>query len=139
MKKIKNILVCTAAFLFVNCSKDDGPNTSITASAQTFELNGLNNCNTSSGSGSTFVMTIPYTSSDEVDIQRLQIKTKVSDGGSENKTNSQFTDNGSSVVWASCFRFGSQTWVEYEVTLEGSEDTSSNATTVRINKPAGAN
>ncbi len=141
MKTLKNILFCTAILLFVvGCSKDDeGSNSSITASAQSFELNGTNNCNTSSGSGSTFVMTIPYTSSDGVKIERLQIKTKVSDGGSESKTNTQFTDNGNSIVWASCFRFGSQDWVEYEVTLEGTGGSSSNVTKVRIDKPVGAN
>lgn len=140
MKTLKNILIWTVTLLlFISCSKDDeGSSTSITASAQTFQLNGINNCNTSSGSGSTFVMTIPYTSSDGVTIEKLQINTKVSDGDSDSDTNTQFTDTGTSIVWAICFRFGPQSWVEYEVKLEGSGGSSSNATTVRINKPNGA-
>nr|WP_299486887.1 hypothetical protein [uncultured Allomuricauda sp.] len=140
MKKLKNTLFYIALlFVGISCSSDDESNLSITANAQSFQLNGVNNCDLSGGTGSTFVMTIPYTSSDGVDIQKLQIKTKVSDGGSESKTNTQFTDNGTSIVWATCFRFGSQTWVEFEVTLEGSGNSSSNITTVRIDKPAGAN
>ncbi|MCL6266778.1 hypothetical protein [Flagellimonas myxillae] len=140
MKTAKNILIYTGMLLFLlGCSKDDdGSGSTITASTQTFELNGVNNCNTSSGSGSTFVMTIPYTSSEGVSIERLQITTKVSGGDTESKTNTQFTDNGNSIVWASCFRFGSQAWVEYEVRLEGSGGSSSNPTTVRITKPNGA-
>lgn len=140
MKTLKNLSILTfALLLFVNCSKDDeGSNATIMASAQTFEINGVNNCNTSSGSGSTFVMTIPYTSSDGVSIEKLQVTTKVSDGDSESNTNTLFTDNGSSIVWASCFRFGTQSWVEYEVRLEGNGGSFSNATTVRINKPTGA-
>ncbi|TAI47196.1 hypothetical protein [Flagellimonas allohymeniacidonis] len=125
--------------LAVGCSKDDdGSESSINASSQTFELNGVNNCNTSLGTGSTFVMTIPYSSSDGISIQRLRISTKVSDGGSESSTNSQFTDNGTSIVWASCFRFGTQDWVEYEVRLEGDNGITSNPSIVRINKPTGA-
>ncbi|SHG78292.1 hypothetical protein [Flagellimonas flava] len=139
MKIVKHIAIWgSTILLFANCSKDDeGTKLSITANTQTFEVNGINNCNTSSGTGSTFVMTIPYTASEEVSIDRLQITTKVSDGGSESKTNTQFTDNGSTIVWASCFRFGSQDWVEYEVRLEGG-GSSSNAATIRIDKPNGA-
>ncbi len=130
-----------AAFmiLLLSCSNDDeGSAVTINASAQTFELNGTNNCNTSLGTGSTFVMTIPYTSSNGVSIERLQIDTKVSDGGMESGVNTQFTDNGSSIVWATCFRFGTQDWVEFEVRLEGSDGGVSNASSVRINKPDGA-
>ncbi len=130
-----------AAFLilFLSCSNDDDtPAVTINASAQTFELNGTNNCNTSLGTGSTFVMTIPYTASNGVSIERLQIDTRVSDGGIESGINTQFTDNGSSIVWATCFRFGTQDWVEFEVRLEGNDGSVSNISSIRINKPNGA-
>ncbi|WP_422083500.1 hypothetical protein [Ulvibacterium sp.] len=137
--RINNSIFTVFLILFLSCSKDDGESiASINASTQTFELNGINNCNTTLGTGSTFVMTIPYTSSDGVSIERLQINTKVSDGGTESGINTQFTDNGSSVVWAVCFRFGTQDWVEYEVMLEGSDGSVSNTSTIRINKPGGA-
>ncbi len=136
---LNNYFLIGILLFIVGCSKDDdGSGSSINASSQTFELNGINNCSTSLGTGSTFVMTIPYSSSNGISIQRLQINTKVSDGGSESSTNTQFTDNGSSIVWASCFTFGSQNWVEYEVRLEGSNGATSNPSTVRINKPSGA-
>lgn len=135
-------LMAVTLFLLalVACSKDDGPNETISAQTQTFTINGVNNCDLSSGKGSSFVLTIPYTISDGAIISKLLIKTKVSDGSSEpEKTNTQFTDNGSTVTWASCFRFGSQTWVEYEVRLETANGTKSNASKVRVNKPSGAN
>ena len=137
--RIYNSIFTVLIILFFGCSKDnEESNGSINASPQTFELNGINNCDTTSGTGSTFVMTIPYTSSDGVVIERLQINTRVSNGDTENSENSQFTDTGSSIVWAVCFRFGPQDWVEYEVRLEGSNGSLSNASNVRINKPNGA-
>ena len=123
-----------------SCSKDDDPDAeSISASAQTFQVNGLNNCSTAIGTGSTFVLTIPYTAPEDTSISRLLIRTEVSDGSSEEAVNTQFTDENNSIIWATCFHFGSQTWVEYEVRLESSNGSMSNPSVVRINKPDGAN
>lgn len=124
----------------LSCSKDDeGPAASINAATQTFHLNGLNNCNTSTGNGSTLVMQIPYTSTEGAAISKLHIKTTVSDGGSADQTNTQFTDENSTITWAICFRFASQDWVEFGVQLEAVDGSVSNVSKVRVNKPSGAN
>lgn len=140
---IQKVAVIILLFMFLtSCSNDDdsGPSSTISAQTQTFALNGTNNCDTSSGTGSTFVFTIPYTSSAGLTIEKLLIKTKVSDGGeSPERVNTQITDNGTTITWVVCFRFGSQDWVEYEVRLEASDGTRSNSVTTRVNKPNGAN
>jgi hypothetical protein len=126
--------------IFVGCGKsDDGTNSSISAGPQTYTVNGINNCNTSSGSGSTFVFDISYSSETNSAINNLQIKTTVSDGDSEEKVNTTFTDENGIIGWATCFRFGSQDWVEFEVVLEAEDGSKSNPSKVRVNKPSGAN
>ena len=124
----------------LSCSKDDNGDSiaTINAKTQTFTVNGINNCNTSSGSGSTFFFDIPYTTSTSSKIKQLQIKTIVSDGGSDSAINTKFTDENSTISWATCFRFGSQSWVEFEVVLEAQDGSKSNPTKVRVNKPNGA-
>ena len=137
----KIVLLClTFCFLFINgCGKDDDNSESkINAQSQTFDINGLNNCNTSLGTGSTFVLEIPYSAPDGLTINRLLIKSTVSDGTSDDDVNTQFTDNGNTITWAVCFHFGSQEWVEYEVRLESADGKTSNISKVRINKPDGA-
>lgn len=137
---IQNSITIVLFTLFLlSCSKDDGPETTIMANSQTFSLNGINNCNTSLGSGSSFVMDIPYTILDGAVISKLRIKTTVSDGGSEEKLNTQFSDKNSTITWATCFRFGGQDWVEFDVQLESNKGGISNVSKVRINKPDGAN
>ena len=135
------ILLIIGLAMISGCSSDDndGPSSTITAQAQTFTVNGINNCNTSIGPGSTLVFTIPYTSTSGLSIEKLRIKTTVSNGESEEGVNNQITDNNSEVTWVSCFHFGLQDWVEYEVRLESSDGTLSNAVKTRVNKPNGAN
>ncbi|MGB5436208.1 MAG: hypothetical protein WBM98_09985 [Maribacter sp.] len=124
----------------MGCSKsDDDTSPSIIAMEQTFTVNGINNCNTSSGQGSTLVFDIPYTTSNSSKINKLKIKTTVSDGGSDNATNTQFTDKNGTISWATCFRYGSQDWVEFEVILEAQDGSKSNPSKVKVNKPSGAN
>ena len=125
----------------IGCSSDDDPNIngSINAQAQTFTVNGINNCNTSIGDGSTLVFEIPYTTSDGINITKLLIKSTVSDGGTQDAVNTQFSNTNNVIGWVSCFTFGSQDWVEYGVRLEASDGSISNTSTVRVNKPNGAN
>ena len=139
--KVGNILIILIlSIAMMGCSKsDDGTVTSINAKTQTFILNGINNCNTSSGSGSTIICDIPYTADTASKISKLLIKTTVSSGDSKNAVNTKFTDENNIISWASCFRFGSQNWVEYEVVLEAQDGTKSNPSKVRVNKPVGAN
>ena len=122
-----------------SCSSDDDASSgSIQAQQQTATIGDLNNCNTSIGTGTIIELTIPYTASAGVTIEQLQINTQVSDGGSDSGVNTLFTDDGSEIGWVSCFRFGDQSWVEYEVRLESIDGVLSNPTTVRIDRPNGA-
>jgi hypothetical protein len=150
MKTKKNLNVMKQVLVFsimllqlaivTGCSKnDDGPDFSINAETQTYTINGINNCNTSSGAGSTFVFEIPYSSETNSAINKLQIRRTVSDGGSDVGVNTTFTDEDGIIGWAICFRFGSQDWVEMEVVLEAEDGSKSNPTKVRVNKPTGAN
>lgn len=125
--------------LLPGCKKDNNGGLFINAGTQTFSVNGLNNCNTSTGKGSTLLLEIPYTASSGLEISQLRIKTKVSDGGSNEAVNPTFSDDGSTVGWATCMRYGSQSWVEFEVQLESSGGVRSNITSVRIDRPDGAN
>jgi hypothetical protein len=135
---ISVIMILMVALM--GCSKsDDDTSASIIAMEQTFTVNGINNCNTSSGQGSTLVFDIPYTTSNSSKINKLQIKTTVSDGGSDNAINTQFTDKNGTISWATCFRYGSQDWVEFEVILEAQDGSKSNPSKVKVNKPSGAN
>ena len=136
------VVITLIGMILGGCDKDDDDNQvsgSISVSTQTFEVNGINNCSTSAGTGSTFVFTIPYSLTMDSSIGRLLIRTEVTDGSSEESSNSQFTDENNTIVWANCFRFGSQDWVEYEVRLETADGTVSNASTVRVIRPDGAN
>jgi hypothetical protein len=125
-------------FTFGCASKGDGEARLISAGTQTFSVNGINNCNTNSGKGSTFVYTIPYTVPAGVTVDRLRIKSTVSNGESREAVNRVFTDDGSTIGWADCFRFGSQDWVEHDVRLESTSGAVSNQTKVRVNRPSGA-
>ena len=122
-----------------SCSSDDDASSgSIQTQQQTAAIGDLNNCNTSIGTGTIIALTIPYTAPTGITIEQLQVNTRVSDGGSDSGINTLFTDSGSEIGWVSCFRFGSQSWVEYEVRLESTDGVLSNPTTVRIDRPNGA-
>lgn len=139
-KVLGTLLVVLLSVAIQGCSKDnEGSGSTINAQAQTFTGNGINNCSTSIGSGSTFLFNIPYTTTDGVVIDKLLIKTTVSNGESDDNVTTVFTDSGSVITWANCFRFGSQDWGDFEVRLQSTDGTTSNPTRVRVNKPAGAN
>ena len=133
-----SIMVLLLAIV-IGCSKDDDPNFSISAETQTYTVNGINNCYTPKGAGTAFVFEIPYSSETNSAINKLQIKTTVSDGDSDVDVITTFTDEDGIIGWYVCFRFGSQDWAEFEVVLETEDGSKSNPTKVRVNKPSGAN
>lgn len=122
------------------CNKDDdSPDLFINATTSNLTVNdGINDCNTSLGDGTTLRIEIRYTASPELSIDRLKVKTRVSNGESEEATTNSFNDDESKIIAFNCFHFGSQDWVEFEVRLESNAGVTSNPTTVRINKPNGA-
>lgn len=132
----------TVLFLIVltNCSKDDGAaESAIKAQKTTVSIEGVNNCSTSIGDGTILSLLTPYTAADGLVISKIRLKATVSNGESNESTTTNFTDSGSTIALDGCFTFGSQDWVEYEVRLEANDGSLSNTSTVRVNKPNGAN
>ncbi len=130
------LLVLTAS----NCSKDDDDMASpVVLKTQTFVIQGTNNCNTSTGTGSTIFLYIPFTAPDGTAIKKLHRITRVSTGDSKEDVSTVFKNENNTIEWATCIRFGSLTWMEFEVRMEAADGTLSNASIVRINRPAGAN
>lgn len=124
----------------IGCSKDDdGSDSSIKVETSTVSIEDINTCSTSIGVGTIFSFNTPYTSSEGLKIEKMRIKTTVSDGDSDDTLNTIFTDTGSSIEWITCFTFGTQSWVEYEVRLESGEGSISNISKIKVNKPNGAN
>ena len=142
-KTIQKLMVALMVLgVLTSCSKDDdgdGSSSSISATASSFSIDGINNCSTSIGAGTRLLFDTPYTTSQGLTVERMLIKTTVSNGESKDDVNTNFTDTDSSIVWSSCFTYGSQDWVEYEVRLEASDGSVSNVSKVRVNKPSGAN
>lgn len=133
------MLLIMAALIAISCSKDDeGSNLFVTVSNSTFTVTSINNCSTSSGAGTILRVNTPYQLSDGQSIEKLLIRTTVSNGESEENMVATFQDDGSKTTFANCFRFGSQAWVEFQIRLESSEGVVSNTSTIRINKPNGA-
>ncbi|MEK6152737.1 hypothetical protein WIW50_05735 [Flavobacteriaceae bacterium 3-367] len=127
--------------VLVACSKSDEGEAaaSINVQASTFLVENVNTCSTSLGAGTVLSFKTPYSTSQNLTIQKMLIKTTVSNGESKDATNTKFTDTGENIEWVSCFTFGSQDWVEYEVRLESTDGSVSNVSKVRVNKPSGAN
>jgi len=139
-KTMQRMLTATLfLIMLVSCSNDDGVDSLIRAEKTTVTIDGVNNCSTSIGDGTVLSLVTPYTAPDGLTITKMRIKARVSNGDSEESVNTNFTDTGSTIVWVGCFTFGSQEWVEYEVRLETADGSLSNPSTIRINKPNGAN
>jgi len=139
-------LMATVLFvmiLLVGCSKDDNGEqmSPIMAKSQTYEFDAVNDCSTSIGDGTAFYMKIPYTAPAGVTIEKVIGTRKVSNGDTEDfeTPSNLITDKDNIITWATCFTFGSQTWVEYDVRLKASDGNTSNAVKVKVNKPSGAN
>lgn len=140
--KMIQILITAALFGFVlaGCSKDDdGGDGPIKAQKTTVTIDGVNNCSTSLGDGTILSLVTPYVVTDGLVITKIRLKATVSNGESEESTTTNFTDTGSTIELEGCFTFGSQQWVEYELRLEVTGGLLSNPSTIRVNKPIGAN
>ena len=140
-KSFSILTILLLVFFSIGCSKnsDDEMASPIQLKTQTFEIIGINDCNTSLGKGSTIFLYIPYTAPAGTSLKKLHRKSKVSNGESNEDVTTVFVDENNIIEWATCFRFGSQTWVEFEIKMEAEDGTLSNPSTVRINKPSEAN
>ncbi len=133
------MILVIVILLFVSCNKDDdSTNFTISITNSTFTTTGINNCTVTIGTGTILLVETPYEASDEQTIEQLLVKTTVSNGETEDNVVTTFQDDGSAIVIANCFHFGSQDWVEFEIRLESNQGAVSNASTIRIDRPTGA-
>ena len=136
---------CMVATLFVmvlaNCSNDDTESAdSITIKAATASFEAVNTCALASGSNGTgFQFTIPYTKTGKKEISFVTVNLEWPTAQSSSSVESNFTDNGTSLTYNRCYRFADQDWVEITHYLVLEEGNGSNPTTLRVNRPAGAN
>ena len=126
----------------MGCSKsDDGEEkASIDVKITTSSFDTINMCDIGSGNnGTLFVFTISYTKLSVSEVDKVLFDVEWSNGDKDSAVETNFTDNGTSVVYDWCYRFGSLSWVEINQRLVSKDGTISNISKVRVNKPSSAN
>lgn len=91
---------------------------------------------------SCYLSNIDYEASDEIDIDGIEFDLTWSDGDqSNNRFSSNFNENGNTVSFDWCFRFGEeQDWFELDMKiLAEDEEVESNEFNIRVDRPEGAN
>ena len=137
-KKIVTLLLLV--LILVSCNKDDDSSSEfINVVSVSYDFtNGINNCSNPNGTGSVLFFKINYEVSEGIEIMKVLTHIELSGGESEDFEDLTFGDNGNQIERADCFRFGSNTWVDYRIRLESVDGIVSNSKTVRVDKPAGA-
>ena len=128
-------LILVAAIMGCSKSDDGGSDVPVKAGKLSVTIDGVNNCN----GGTILDFKLPYTLSQKIEIKRLNIKTKLSNGSSDDFIDATFNDTGSTITFSQCTVFGTVSWVDYEVRLESDNGALSNSSKIRVNKPNGAN
>ncbi|WP_157941166.1 MULTISPECIES: hypothetical protein [Arenibacter] len=136
-----NILaILLLVFTNMSCNKSDDDNgLFINIATMSSEIPALNNCDSGKGTGTGTLINVDYSSSPGLVIEKIHIKTSWSNGEGGNAVDLTFENDGSIVEFGECIRYEELSWIEYEVRLEASDGTLSNPSTIRINKPSGAN
>ncbi|RMA58974.1 hypothetical protein [Ulvibacter antarcticus] len=136
--KIMTMLLIVSAL--GSCKKsDDSPSEFVNALSATYNFtNGLNNCTNPNGTGSVLFLKVNYEVSDGLEIKKVLTHIELSGGESDDFEDLTFDDDGNQIERADCFRFGNNTWVDYEIRLESINGIISNPRTVRVDKPTGA-
>ena len=130
------IVALFVSTVFISCGDDDP----ITLGDSSATFTELNTCDIGSGSLATrFSFTIPYETSGDVTISKVLFDINWSSGDTDNSQTTNFNDTGSRIEYNWCYRYGSEDWVEITHRLELSDGTTSNSSTVTIDKPDGAN
>ncbi|MEM9547467.1 MAG: hypothetical protein AAGA77_15920, partial [Bacteroidota bacterium] len=86
-----------------------------------------------------FTFNIDYETPDEIEISKIEFDLEWSGGDSDEAETSSFTNMGTHIEYSWCYRFGDEEWVEITHRLVTANDTKSNPSVVRIDKPDGAN
>lgn len=136
----KMMTVMLLVFVLIGCKKsDDNSSEFVNALSASFDFTqGLNNCNNPNGTGSVVFLKVNYEVSDGLEIKKVLTHIELSGGETDDFEDLTFDDDGIQIERADCFRFASNTWVDYEMRLETVNGLVSNPKTVRINKPTGA-
>ena len=136
----KLITMLLLVLTVIGCKKsDDSPSEFVNALSATYDFTmGLNNCTNPNGTGSVVFLKVNYEVSDGLIIKKVLTHIELSGGESEDYEDLTFDDDGIQIERADCFRFASNTWVDYEIRLESVNGIVSNPKTVRVDKPTGA-
>ncbi len=136
-----SFLLCSLfCAVLISCSKkSDKVDPFITTQPATITSIALNGCTLSSGNtGTRFYYSILYKVSPGVVIDKVEYTSEYSNGS---KFTSEYavTDGTSGTISRSiCIRFASATWGDFNFTLVSSTGLKSNPSSIRIDKPAGA-
>ena len=126
--------------ILIGCNKsDDTPSEFANVLSATYDFtNGINNCTNPNGTGSVVFLKVNYEVSEGLIIKKVLTHIALSGGETEDFEDLTFDDDGNQIERADCFRFDSNTWVDYEIRLETVNGIVSNSRTVRVDKPMGA-
>lgn len=132
--QIMLLVLVTVGF---GCSKDDPePKVFINTEQTQVSFSEVNKCHVGGGVYYTrFSFTIPYDASPGIEIASILYSAK----GSSEMEEDDFEDNGTSVTFDLCLKFGGAPSTDFTTTLLSTDNVKSSPRTVIINKPTGAN
>jgi hypothetical protein len=126
----------------LSCSKDDDPKVDIETQPAEVSFVDVNTCQSPFGGSlhTNFFFTIPYkTASPDVKIQKIHYSVSVAGKAVGEKDDYTFNDTGTEIIFSICIRFAGAPEIDVTSTLISTDGRQSNSSTVKIDKPAGAN
>lgn len=143
MRAFSVLIIVFSTILILGCDKDDDMRP-LSANSGGFTFDSLNTCDIGSGANATvftFQIELESVPMQELDLDGVEFDLEWSDGDtSEDIFEDDIIISGSTVEYDWCFRFGSTDWFEVKpVIVDSDRNPLSNAVTIRVNKPAGAN
>ena len=133
----KQIVLLAMFAVGFGCSKDDPkPKVFINTEQTQVSFTDVNKCHVGDGVYyTTFSFIIPYDTSPGIEIATILYSAQ----GSSEMEKDIFDDNGTSVTFDLCLKFGGATSTDFTTTLVSTDNIKSSPRTIIINKPTGAN
>lgn len=137
---ISSWLAICLTIILISCS-DDEPDILVTTQSTTVSFGDLNTCDINDGGkfATLFEFTIPYQASSGIEVEKITTEWQWSTGNSGTNEETNFSNTGTSVVYDWCWRFGEDDWVDLTARIVTKQGVTSSPSTLRLNKPAGAN
>ncbi len=136
------ILLIILSLLMLNCSDDDGTvEEFLSVLPSLVSFNAINTCDIGDPCclATEFDFRIGYEANGDTELNNIQVSILWSDGDTDTFETDDFNDFGTEVVYDWCYRFGESAWVEVTHVLVGRTGARSPASSVRVEKPDGAN